>query len=375
MKALVVVPYYHPYVGGLEIYARQLNIALHTLQGVDVVVVTSGEQRGVQTDEVDGLKIYRLGRWVKLSNTPFNPLWTRQIKRLLAAEKPDVILAHAPVPSMAAAASRAKGKTPFIVIYHAATLYKKGALLFNAAAWIYQVLGRRLMRRADRIFAVSQFVKDCLDPGLQAKTSVVPNAVWEREIVISPQASDNNFIFIGSLKSSHSWKGLSLILQAVARYVHTIGEDISLTVLGDGDMRQEYERQAEHLGIAGRVDFRGTVVGEAKDKAIKDARALLVYPTTANDAFPTVILEAWARHTPVIAAAIGPMPSLVNNGQDGILCPAEQPDKLARALEGVAKMSAATREKMADAAAERTRQNYTWEQQAKVVRDRIGELL
>ena len=375
MKALVVVPYYHPYVGGLEIYARQLNIALHDLQGMDIVVVTSGEQKGVQVDEADGLKVYRLGRWIKLSNTPFNPLWTRQIKRLIAVEKPDVILAHAPVPSMAAAASRTKGNVPFVVFYHAATLYKKGAVLFNLVAWIYLTLGRRLMQRADRIFAVSQFVKDCLDSGLQAKASVVPNAVWEREIVRSPQTAGNNFIFIGSLKSSHAWKGLSLILQAVARCVRDGDERVSLTVLGDGDMRQEYERQAERLGIADRVNFRGTTVGTAKDKAIKDARALIVYPTTANDAFPTVMLEAWARHTPVVAAAIGPMPSLVNDGRDGILCPAERPDELAKALQAIIAMPAAAREKMAGAAAERTRQSYTWEQQAKVVRDRIGELL
>jgi glycosyltransferase involved in cell wall biosynthesis len=375
MKALVVVPYYHPYVGGLENYARQLNIALHTLQGMDIVIVTSGVQKGIQTEQIDGMTVYRLGRWIKVSNTPFSPLWTRQIKRLIARERPDVILAHAPVPTMAAAASRAKGKTPFIVVYHAATLSKKGSTLFNIAAWVYLTLGRRLMQRADRIFAVSAFVKEQLGQELQAKTAVVPNAVWNREVKASTQSRSNNFIFIGSLNRSHAWKGLALILQAIAHYKRTVDKNVSLTVLGDGDMRQEYERQAEELGITDDVDFRGTTVGDAKDAAIKEARALIVYPTTANDAFPTVMLEAWSRYTPVIAAAIGPMPSLIHDGTDGILCTAENPKELAKVLRTVTLMTSKARAVVATNAAERTRRQYTWEKQAETVRALIGEML
>lgn len=374
MKVLVVTPYYHPYVGGLEIYARQLNIALHTLQKMDVVVISSGDQKGTQVEQFDDMKIYRLSRWFKLSNTPFNPLWTRQIKRIIKAEKPDVIFAHAPVPTLATAASRARGRTPFIVIYHAATLYKKGAILFNIAAWAYLTLGKRLMTRADQIFAVSEFVKDQLSSKLQLKTSVLPNAVWSRDIVRSSQSSRNNFIFIGSLNRSHSWKGLSLILQAVSICKDTYSEEITLTVLGDGDMRAEYEQQAKQLGIGDHVLFRGTTVGDAKAKAIAEARALIVYPTTANDAFPTVMLEAWSHYTPVIAAAIGPMPSLIQDGTDGFLCTAGKSKSLAESMHAMVGLSAEKRNRIATNAADLTRQNFTWEKQAQVVVARIGDL-
>lgn len=375
MKLMVVTPYYYPYVGGLEIYARQLNIALQTLKAAEIVVVTSGEQKGVKTENIDGMKVYRLGRWFKLSNTPFNPLWTRQMKQIILSEKPDVILAHAPVPTLATAASRAKGNIPFIVIYHAATLYKKGSPLFNIAAWIYLTLGKRLMTRADRIFAVSEYVKDQLSPSLQTKTSVIPNAVWEDEIKLSPQSAKNNFIFIGSLNRSHAWKGLAHVLQAVAVYEQKYDTKISLTVLGDGDMKAEYEAQAKQLGIGAEVIFRGTTVGRDKDKAIANARALLVYPTTANDAFPTVMLEAWSHYTPVIAAEIGPLPSLISDKKDGLTCPASNPVELAETLRAVVLMSEEKREKIANKAATRTRQNYTWEKQARAVHQLMGDLV
>jgi glycosyltransferase involved in cell wall biosynthesis len=375
MKLLVVVPYYHPYVGGLEIFARQLNIAMQTLQATEIVVVTSGEKKGIQVEMIDGMTVYRLGRWFKLSNTPFNPLWTRWIKRLIEKERPDAILAHAPVPTMAAATSRAKGDTPFIVVYHAATLYKKGKILFNIAAGAYLMLGKRLMQRADRIFAVSDYVKDNLRPELQAKTSIVPNAVWKREIVSKPQSDNNNFVFINSLNRSHAWKGLSMILEAVALYRQQMNDTITLTVLGDGDMRQEYEQQAARLGIADCVDFRGLTVGDAKEAALQQARALIMYPTTDNDAFPTVMLEAWSRSTPVIAAATGPLPSLITDGIDGLLCTARNPEALAAAFKRIMSMSKAERGRIASNAAHRTSQNYTWEKQALTVREHIEAIL
>src|SRR2546430_400729 len=105
MKLMVVTPYYHPKIGGLENYARQLGIALKENEKWEVVVATSNhEGRASRIDSVDGMKVYRLGTWFKLSNTPVNPLWPLMMRRVIKAEKPDIILAHTPVPSMADAA-------------------------------------------------------------------------------------------------------------------------------------------------------------------------------------------------------------------------------------------------------------------------------
>ena len=76
MKLLMAAPYYYPRIGGVEIYARQLGIALRDLEGWEIVVVTSNEAgRSDIEDSVDGMKVCRLGTWGKLSNTPLGPLW------------------------------------------------------------------------------------------------------------------------------------------------------------------------------------------------------------------------------------------------------------------------------------------------------------
>ena len=212
MKLLVAAPYYHPKLGGLENFARQLNIALNTQEGWEVVVVTSNHE-GKQTvvDTVDDMKVYRLGTLLKFSNTPLSPLWPFQMRGVIRREKPDLIIAHSPVPSMADAAALAAGRTPLVVTYHAATLMK-GDPIFDTIVRVYRLYEQLTFSRARRIFAVSEYVKEGLSKRLQRKTEVVPNAVWEGDITTRKQPTANEVLFIGSLERTHAWKGLDQII-------------------------------------------------------------------------------------------------------------------------------------------------------------------
>ena len=375
MKALVVAPYYHPNIGGVENYARQLALALNRAEQWQIVIVTSNHSRRSHTERVDGFMVYRLASWFKISNTPFNVWWPVMIRRIIDREQPDVILAHAPVPSLADAAVRAAGRTPFVLVYHAATLIKQGSHVFNILARIYGVYSRPTFDRANQIWAVSEFVKGQFSEKIQRKTIVVPNAVWEAEIISRSQPRDTNFIFIGSLNRSHAWKGLSAILRAFSIYSDRYGRDATLTIVGDGTNRSVYEAQAAELGLSKQVRFVGAQTGKDKMGSLRTATALIVYPTTDNDAFPTVILEAWASHVPVIAAAIGPMPSLLHDHIDSYLVAPHHPEQLAEAMYQVARSPLTSRSRLADRAAARARHNYTWERQATLVTETVANML
>ena len=116
-------------------------------------------------------------------------------------------------------------------------------------------------------------------------------------------------------------------------------------------------------------------VVQKKEATFKNAFALVMYPTSANDAFPTVMLEAWARAVPVVSAAIGPMPSLVNDKKDGLLVKPRNIDALAAAFHDIAAMDASTRRKITLAAQKRVRQHYTWEKQAERVDNLVRKAL
>jgi len=376
MKILVVTPYYHPKVGGLEMYARQLGIALKEQERCDVVVVTSNDNGHKSVvDVVDGMNVYRLGTWMKVSNTPINLFWPFMIRRIIRREKPDVILAHTPVPSMADAAALAAGRTPFMLTYHASTLLKGDNTMFNMVARLYGVYERITLSRANKILAVSDYVKQELGAKLAPKVAVIPNAVWESQIVAHAQPKQTNFLFIGSLDRTHAWKGLDVTIQAMAEYKKTYDSHFTFTIMGDGNDRRRYESLVITLGLDKEVIFLGIQTGQDKEEAFRQATALVMYPTTANDAFPTVMLEAWARSVPVIAAAIGPIPSLINDGVDGYLVQAKEPVILAAALHKMASSSVSSRETLAAAAAKRTKDTYTWEKQAAKVAEIAKELL
>jgi len=376
MKALIVTPYYQPKIGGLENYARQLNIALHDLQDWETVIVTSNHRANTDaTEQIDGMKVYRLRPLFKLSNTPVNPLWPLKLRVIIRRERPDVIVAHSPVPSLADAAALAAGATPYVLVYHAATLYKSGSLIFNVIAWVYGVVSWFTFGRARRVVAVSEYVKAGFAPRTQRKTVVVENGVWAREIVSRTQPGGTDMLFIGSLDKTHAWKGLELIIQAVALYKAVHGPGLRLTVMGDGNARNAYERQVAELGLGDDIAFLGAKTGAEKDACIAAADAVLQYPISGNDAFPTVLLEAWAKGVPVIAAAMGPLPSIINDKVDGYLVAPNDSAALAAAFDNFAHTSVAERARVARAAAQRTAEQYTWERHAAAIAEIVRELI
>jgi len=87
------------------------------------------------------------------------------------------------------------------------------------------------------------------------------------------------------------------------------------------------------------------------------------------ESFGIAFLEAWACSKPVIGARAGAIPSVIDEGQDGLLFTYQDADDLARAIlelladpAGRARMGAAGRQKVL--------QNYTWE----IVTDRLREV-
>jgi hypothetical protein len=58
-------------------------------------------------------------------------MWYFQIKNIIKKEKPDVINTHTPVPFISDVTARVCGDIPFILTYHAASLYKYKNPIFN----------------------------------------------------------------------------------------------------------------------------------------------------------------------------------------------------------------------------------------------------
>jgi glycosyltransferase involved in cell wall biosynthesis len=149
-------------------------------------------------------------------------------------------------------------------------------------------------------------------------------------------------------------KGHAVLLEALAR-VRARGLEFTLAVAGEGSRRADLEAQAARLGLEGRVAFLGALDDAGPLLAAADA---VVLPSLW-EGLPLVLLEAMVRDRPVVASAVGGVPEVIDDGENGVLVPPGEPDPLAEALEAFHRRTERA-VRLGRAGGERVRRDYLW---------------
>jgi glycosyltransferase involved in cell wall biosynthesis len=118
-------------------------------------------------------------------------------------------------------------------------------------------------------------------------------------------------------------KGFDLLVEACPM----IG-GLRVLLVGDGPERAALEARARALGVTARL----TIAGTQADVAPYLAAADLLAAPSRNEGMGRVIVEAMALGVPVVGAAVGGIPSVLDGGRYGVLVPPEDPAALGRAL-------------------------------------------
>ena len=137
------------------------------------------------------------------------------------------------------------------------------------------------------------------------------------------------FICIGRLIPI---KGHIVLLRALAEARREVPE-MTLDIAGRGPLEPALKALARELGLAGAVRFRGYV--SPIRTAIEESTAVVV--PSLGEGFGLVALEAMERGRPVVAAKIGGLGELVNDGETGLLVPSAEVAPLAEALVALAR--------------------------------------
>jgi glycosyltransferase involved in cell wall biosynthesis len=161
---------------------------------------------------------------------------------------------------------------------------------------------------------------------------IVPNGVrldgaWPRGAARAELGLAHASFTVGIVGRLRPEKAHEVLLQAVATLACDQGRDIRLCVVGDGPRSAELQLLAGKLGIAGRV----TWAGERRDAATL-ARAFDAGVVCSHwEGLPLAALESMAAGVPLVASAVGGLPTLLEGGA-GVLIPAADPAALAREL-------------------------------------------
>jgi glycosyltransferase involved in cell wall biosynthesis len=169
------------------------------------------------------------------------------------------------------------------------------------------------------------------------KVSAIPNSLdldrypladQNCQEVKSALGFDPHEPIVGTAGRLHKRKNVQMFLQAAKRLLDD-GVRARFLIVGDGPMRSELEKLTSELGIAEHVHFAGW-----RTDIISVMRAMDIFVLCSYaEAWPIVILEALALQKPTVSTAVGGIPEIIENGQNGILIPSGDPGCLKKVLQ------------------------------------------
>ena len=205
------------------------------------------------------------------------------------------------------------------------------------------------LRRASLVVCPSAYLREhALGWGLRPdRVVVVENATPElptlptREEARAALGVDGALLaFAGRLGAA---KALEVAFAAVAEL-----DGVTLLLAGDGPERATLERRAAELALGERARFLGALGRDEVLRLFRAADASVL--SSAWENFPHTLVEALAVGTPVVATAVGGVPEIVRDGENGLLVPVGDSAALAAALRrflGDADLQARLRERAA----------------------------
>ncbi len=316
MRILAVTPYYAPEGGGLEQYAHAILGRL-AARGHDVATL-SFTRLGLADSLSDGVRVSRRLAAACLGNSPLHPRFRAEVGEHIRAERPDLVVAHTPVPfpaEMAYLAARREG-VPFVATYHAGTMRGSTLLLGGLAALHRATFERRMIKGAAHLIAVSPYVRRHALARRRDGVTVVPPGVDAGRFHSETSLEGRGILFVAPLARSYAWKGVDVLWQAFP-LVRARFPDATLTLVGGGDRLEEFRARAARLGPSVRV------LGRLPEDALLDEyrrAAVVALPSTTDaESFGMVLAEANACRRPVVASAIGGIPDFVSHGHNGLL--------------------------------------------------------
>lgn len=177
-------------------------------------------------------------------------------------------------------------------------------------------------RRINVMIALSDFVRRKLIAGGIAPARIVVKPNFLRADPGAGDAGHDSYaLFVGRLSPE---KGVTTLIEAWAR----VPGALRLKIAGDGPLAAEV---AARTASDSRIELLGRRSAPEVLQLMRGA-AVVVVPSECYETFGLVVIEAFAAGTPVLAARIGALAELVDDGRTGRLFAPGDPDDLATRL-------------------------------------------
>jgi len=289
-------------------------------------------------------------------STVWNPFSAAEIQNLIELKTPDVVHAHNTFPLLSPSIFHAIGhRSARVLTLHNYRLFCPAAIPMRAGKVCTECLDKSSVlpslrhgcyrnsrlatfplaanvavhrylntwsTQVDAYIVLTEFQRErMIEAGLPAQlVHVKPNFFPGNPSLVPWITRENCVVFAGRLTPE---KGVLSLVHAWLLWGASAPE---LRIVGDGDLRSELERLAATAPEV-PIRFLGQLSGLNTQMEIARAR-LLVLPSECFEGFPMVVREAFAFGTPVAVSNIGPLPSIVQDGENGLLFEPHNPHSL-----------------------------------------------
>lgn len=333
------------------------------------------------SDDISGLSL--LGKAALPLRVPWNPSVRAELATRLRTERPDVVHVHNvfPLLSPAVLAACADARVPAVATLHNYTqvcppgtlrrdgrpcaecvgatplpavrhgCYRGSRLATVPLAVSLSVNRRRWWSGVERFLCISAAQREVLvragmpPERLTVKHNFVPEPGVRRV------GDGEHLLYLGRLAEA---KGVPLLMAAWDELAAGGGVGVPLVIAGAGPLEREVAAWA-----AGRDDVRYVGLYDAAQCRKAIARSVaVVAPSTWQEAFGLVVVEAMAAGVPAVAAGHGAFVELVEDGVAGLLHRPGEPASLASCLRRITAEPSRNRE-MGRAARRRYEQGFS----------------
>jgi len=357
MKVLHIGKYYYPYSRGIETYLKLLCERL--IEAVDLEVIVANDSVKTVHEEINGVRITRLGRLFELASTSF----CFSLPFILRRKKPDIVHIHLPNPWAELCYFLAGCPGKLVISFHSDIIRQKFLLQ------LHKPLHKAFFKKAEKIIVatprhaefspfLSKLPKEKIEVihyGINAKN--IQNFDKNISEKIIKKTGKPLVLFVGSLVY---YKGLEILLQAAKN----VDFNQHFLLIGTGPLENKLKNMAKEIGIEKYVHFFGKVDEETL-KAAYNACDIFCLPSNyRSEAFGIVQLEAFAAGKPVISCDLpSGVPYVNQDGKTGIIVPPNDPSALAAAINKLLN-DKELREKLGQQALERVTHEFTADQMA-----------
>jgi glycosyltransferase involved in cell wall biosynthesis len=246
------------------------------------------------------------------------PVAAMRFRRLVHAANASLVHAH--LPAMGAVARLVSGVPVVYTEHNIADSYRLPVQIANRFTYF----------RNRAVIAVSDAVADSIAAYPARSRSVIPNGVSvpadvDASGVRDELGIDNGTRLIVHVGNIRPLKGHRNLVEAAAR----LERDDYLIVSIGGEKNAGDLQEIRGYAAANAVEQKVRFLGRRPD-AIRFMAAAEVYVNPADvEGLPVSILEALSLERPVVATAVGGVPSIIRDGETGLLVPPRDPAALA----------------------------------------------